>query len=80
MYDGIVGVLTLVWVVWLLYKFLAWRRTYFVVTDQRVIYRTGILARHGVEIPLERINNINFHQGIWERDHRRRRPRDPVGG
>ena len=25
------------------------------------------ISRHGVEIPLERINNINFHQGIWER-------------
>ncbi len=26
-----------------------------------------MLAKHGVEIPMERINNINFHQGIWER-------------
>jgi uncharacterized membrane protein YdbT with pleckstrin-like domain len=60
-------ILVLVWAVWLLAKFLAWSRTYFVVTDQRIIFRTGILTRHGVEIPLERINNINFHQGIWER-------------
>ncbi len=55
------------WSVWLLFKFLEWSRTFFVVTDQRVIFRTGVLTRHGVEIPLERINNINFHQGIWER-------------
>ena len=41
--------------------------TYFVVTDQRVLYCTGVLARHGVEIPLDRITNINYHQGIWER-------------
>jgi uncharacterized membrane protein YdbT with pleckstrin-like domain len=66
-YDYFVGALALVWAVWLLYKFLQWSRTYFVVTDQRVIYRTGVLARHGVEIPLERVNNINFHQGVWER-------------
>ena len=26
-----------------------------------------MLAKHGVEIPMERITNINFHQGIWER-------------
>ena len=72
--DGVKDVLTyivggaaIVWAVWLFAKFLAWSRTYFVVTNQRIIFRTGILTRHGVEIPLERINNINFHQGIWER-------------
>jgi uncharacterized membrane protein YdbT with pleckstrin-like domain len=65
--SGILGVLTIVWAIWLLLKFISWTRTYFVVTDQRVIYRTGVISRHGVEIPLERINNINFRQGIWER-------------
>jgi uncharacterized membrane protein YdbT with pleckstrin-like domain len=63
----IVGAVAVAWVIWLLVKLFDWMRTYFVVTDQRVIFRTGIVARHGVEIPLERINNINFHQGIWER-------------
>ena len=48
-------------------KYLSWTFTHFVVTDDRVIYRTGVLAKHGVEIPMERINNINFHQRIWER-------------
>jgi len=62
-----VGLLVLLWAVWLANEYLRWRRTYFLVTDQRVLYRTGILARHGVEIPLERITNINYHQGIWER-------------
>ncbi|HEY8218417.1 MAG TPA: PH domain-containing protein [Acidimicrobiia bacterium] len=65
--KGFLGVLTILWAIWLLLKFISWTRTYFVVTDQRVIYRTGVISRHGVEIPLERINNINFHQGIWER-------------
>ncbi len=60
-------ILVLVWSIWLGLKYLQWLRTYFVVTDQRVLYRTGVLARHGVEIPLDRISNINFHQGIWER-------------
>jgi uncharacterized membrane protein YdbT with pleckstrin-like domain len=60
-------VLVLGWSTWLGLKYLQWLRTYFVVTDQRVLYRTGVVARHGVEIPLDRISNINFHQGIWER-------------
>ena len=61
------GVGALVWAVWLGLRYLDWNFTHFVVTSDRVIYRTGVLSKHGVEIPLERINNINFHQGIWER-------------
>jgi len=62
-----VGLLVLAWALWLASQYLRWLVTYFVVTDQRVLFRTGLLARHGVEIPLERITNINYHQGIWER-------------
>jgi uncharacterized membrane protein YdbT with pleckstrin-like domain len=63
----IVGILFLVWAVWLGFKYLDWSRTYFVVTSDRVIYRTGVISRHGVEIPLERVNNINYHQRFFER-------------
>ena len=37
---------------------LKWYFTFFVVTSRRVIYREGVLARRGVEIPLERVNNV----------------------
>ncbi|MSO59137.1 MAG: hypothetical protein EXQ63_02300 [Ilumatobacteraceae bacterium] len=52
---------------WLVVKMLQWRTTYFVVTSHRVIYRQGVLARHGVEMPLERVSNVNFKQTIFER-------------
>jgi uncharacterized membrane protein YdbT with pleckstrin-like domain len=61
------AILAVIWAAWLVLKYFQWRFTYFVVTDDRVIYRHGVLAKSGVEIPLERINNINFHQGLWER-------------
>src|SRR6266545_667616 len=61
------GAVAVVWAGWLLLKFLSWRFTHFVVTSDRVIYRHGVLAKRGVEIPLERISNINFEQGIFER-------------
>jgi uncharacterized membrane protein YdbT with pleckstrin-like domain len=61
------AILAVIWAVWLLTKYFQWQFTYFVVTDDRVIFRTGVLAKRGVEIPLERINNINFFQGVWER-------------
>jgi len=62
-----VAALVLVWAFWLGSEYLRWLRTSFVVTDQRVLYRAGVVGRHGVEIPLDRIANINYHQGIWER-------------
>jgi len=46
---------------------LKWSRTHFVLTNQRVIFRSGVIARIGIEIPLYRVNNINFHQSIFER-------------
>ena len=61
------GALAVVWALWLMLKFLSWRFTHFVVTSDRIIYRHGVLAKRGIEIPLERINNINFEQGIFER-------------
>lgn len=61
------AIVALVWAGWLTLKYFDWTFTHFVVTDDRVIFRTGVLAKRGIEIPMERISNINFHQGIWER-------------
>jgi len=63
----VVGIVTVVWAVWLGLKYMQWRMTYFVVTSRRVIYRSGVISKRGVEIPLERINNINFHQRLIDR-------------
>ncbi len=54
-------------VIRLLSRALKWSKTHFVLTNQRVIFRAGVIARTGIEIPLYRINNINFHQSIVER-------------
>src|SRR5882762_3665924 len=63
----IVGLAAVAWAAWLLLKYFQWKMTYFVVTSRRVIYRTGVISKKGVEIPLERVNNINFHQRIIDR-------------
>ena len=65
--DSLVGLVAVAWAVWLGLKYLKWRMTYFVVTSRRVIYRSGVISKRGVEIPLERINNINFHQRLIDR-------------
>jgi uncharacterized membrane protein YdbT with pleckstrin-like domain len=52
---------------WGLVRFLKWRTMNFVITSDRVIYRSGIFAKSGIQIPLERVNNVIFKQNFWER-------------
>jgi uncharacterized membrane protein YdbT with pleckstrin-like domain len=37
------------------------------LTSDRIITRKGVLAKHSKEIPLERINDVSFHQSVFER-------------
>src|SRR3712207_1494197 len=52
---------------WLAWRLVTWRTTYFVVTTDRLIYQAGVVAKRGIQIPLERVNNVNFHQTLVER-------------
>lgn len=46
---------------------LSWLTSHFVVTTDRVIHRSGWLAKRAMEIPLERINDVRFEQSVLER-------------
>lgn len=52
---------------WFGVRYLKWVSTNFVVTTDRLIYRVGVLAKKGIEIPLERVNTVFFNQSIFER-------------
>ena len=52
---------------WTIARALRWSTTNFVVTSDRIIFRAGVLAKRGVEIPLERVNTVHFSQSIVER-------------
>lgn len=43
-----------------------WNRTY-TLTNERLATRTGVLRRSGRDIPLTRINDVAFEQGIVDR-------------
>jgi len=43
-----------------------WNRTY-TLTTERLATRTGILRRSGRDIPLNRINDVAFDQGLLDR-------------
>ncbi|MEA2024131.1 MAG: PH domain-containing protein [Actinomycetota bacterium] len=45
----------------------SWATTRYVLTTERLITRRGLVAKSGVEIPLERITNVNFSQSVFER-------------
>ena len=59
--------LTVVSLLWFVGRYLKWMTTNFAVTSHRVIFRQGVIAKKGIEIPLDRVNTIFFNQGIFER-------------
>ena len=44
-----------------------WRTTHFVVTNRRVLVREGVFSRHGIDIPMSRINSVQFRHTLLER-------------
>ncbi len=63
----VVLILIVLSALWVLHTYLKWNTTHFVITSDRVIFRHGVLAKSGIEIPLERVNSVHFDQGIFER-------------
>lgn len=61
------AVLVLGAVVFVAERYVRWLSTHFALTSDRVIYRSGVIAKRGIEIPLESINAIHFSQTIFER-------------
>jgi membrane protein YdbS with pleckstrin-like domain len=60
--GGIVAV-----VVWVLPPFVRWRSTRYVVTNKRVLLRSGIVTKVGRDIPLYRVNDISTEKGPLDR-------------
>jgi len=60
-------ILIVVTALWTVHRYMKWATTNFVITSDRVIFRSGIIAKNGIEIPLERVNNVLFSQSIFER-------------
>jgi len=65
--DIVAGLLILAALVWLGFTYVVWATTNFVVTTDRLISRSGVFTRQGIEIPLERINTVFFRQNLFER-------------
>lgn len=57
----VVALLNLVW------RYVNWTGVNFVVTTDRLIFRSGVFSKAGIEIPLERINTVFFNTTLFER-------------
>lgn len=62
---AVVGVVGAVWLT--LVPLLRWQTTHFVLTTHRVLVREGILSRSGIDIPIRRINSVQFRHTLVER-------------
>jgi uncharacterized membrane protein YdbT with pleckstrin-like domain len=62
-----VGAVVLIALAWLVARYLSWTTTEFVVTSDRLILRSGVVSKRGMEIPLERVNTVFFSQKLRER-------------
>ncbi|MEA2613927.1 MAG: hypothetical protein QOI52_1886 [Chloroflexota bacterium] len=60
-------VIAVIWVVYPIRRLTAWLTSHFVVTSDRVLHRSGWVAKQSIEIPLEQINDIKFAQSVLER-------------
>lgn len=53
--------LALIILVWrVITPFMRWVSTQYVFTDRRVIVREGVIAKHGRDMPLSKVNNVTF--------------------
>ncbi|MDZ7733839.1 MAG: PH domain-containing protein [Acidimicrobiia bacterium] len=48
-------------------RYAKWISTNFVLTNDRLVYRFGVIAKKGIEIPLDKVNTVFFDQTIFGR-------------
>ena len=63
----VTGLIILAMLILVVGPVIKWWFTIYVLTDERLITRTGMIARSGIELPLENINNVIFTQSVIER-------------
>lgn len=62
---AVVAVILICWL--FLAPLIRWRTTHFVVTTDRIMTREGVIKRVGLDIPLTRINSVQFEHGLIDR-------------
>ena len=61
--DGVVGACGL----WFIYRILRTITDKFVVTNEKIYFQTGIFSRKYIDLPISKINHVEFSQSIFGR-------------
>lgn len=59
------GVVLAVW--WFVWPLLVWLNTSYTFTNRRFVERSGVIAKEGRTIPLNRISGVDFEIGVVDR-------------
>ena len=62
-----VAVALVLFLVLVLIPFLRWVTSSYTITDRRIITRRGIINKLGHDLPLRRINNVNYERSLTDR-------------
>jgi uncharacterized membrane protein YdbT with pleckstrin-like domain len=63
----LLGVVVLIALFRVVTRYAVWTTSEFGVTTDRLILRSGVVSKRGIEIPLERVNTVFFSQRLRER-------------
>lgn len=64
---AVLGLAAVAFVAWVLAPVVRWATSQYVITNRRVIVRSGIVARQGRDMPLARVNDVHFSYGVIDR-------------
>jgi uncharacterized membrane protein YdbT with pleckstrin-like domain len=64
---AVLGLAAVAFVAWVLVPVVRWATSQYVITNRRVIVRSGIVARQGRDMPLARVNDVHFSYGVIDR-------------
>jgi uncharacterized membrane protein YdbT with pleckstrin-like domain len=62
---GALSAIVMIW--WGIVPIVRWATTHFAITNKRIMFRTGVLTTSGIDIPLARINSVQFRHVFWDR-------------
>lgn len=54
-------------IIYFIFRYYTWRNDLWAVTNIRVIDESGVFSINSKESPIDKINNVSYHQSIWGR-------------
>lgn len=59
--------ITLLGIAWIAYTYLDWLRLLYVITDEEIYVKYGLVSRDVTQVPIDRIQNTSYQQSVLER-------------